>query len=217
MLGRFFDSRNRNHQSLKQMDQYIPVRRRLAERLPTPHRLQIEPDRISQAAVTLLLRERGDDDEILIIKRAERAGDPWSGHLALPGGRAQAEDADLLITAARETLEEVGVDLLGSPASRDRFIGQLPLLAPHNPSLPRIEITPLVAVAPDGAMMSLSHEVEMTFWISVNRLKAAGRSAEYRLHFGDYVRKWPAYPSLGGPIWGITERILTDFLTLLDE
>ena len=51
------------------------------------------------------------DPEILFIKRAGRAGDRWSGHTALPGGKRDTEDADDLAAAIRETKEEVGLDL----------------------------------------------------------------------------------------------------------
>ena len=81
---------------------------------------------VTHAAVLLLLRapveERDGMAEILFIKRAERTGDPWSGHLAFPGGRADREDATLLGIAVREAAEEVGIDI------RDggRVIGRLP-------------------------------------------------------------------------------------------
>lgn len=203
------------------MSRYIPVRERLSARLPSPYLLRIEPERIPQAAVTLLLREVEGDDLVLIIKRAERMGDPWSGHLALPGGRVEEQDEDLLITAARETREEVGIDLLGIDlldgiVSRQNFIGQLPTLTPASPGLPPIEITPLVALTPPDQPLQPNDEVGELYWLSISELLANGRSSEYRLNLGSYVRKWPAYPSPGGPIWGITERILTSFLTLLD-
>ena len=203
------------------MSRYIPVRERLTSRLPSPYLLRIEPERIPQAAVTLLLREVEGDDLVLIIKRAERLGDPWSGHLALPGGRVEEQDEDLLITAARETREEVGIDLLGMDlldgmVSRQNFIGQLPTLTPASPGLPPIEITPLVALTPPDQSLQPNDEVGDLYWLSISELLANGRSSEYRLNLGSYVRKWPAYPSPGGPIWGITERILTSFLTLLD-
>lgn len=186
--------------------------RRLDERLAPPHCLRIELQRIRQAAVTLMLRETTFTAELLIIKRAERIGDPWSGHLALPGGRAEPHDADLLATAARETYEEIGIDLL-----RDgRFIGQLPLIKPANPRLPQIEITPLVALAPSQVSFQLSEEVDDLFWLPIEPLKRDGLSDVYEMRFGDLLKKWPAYPSKLGPIWGITERILTDFLKLLD-
>ena len=60
-----------------------------------------------RAAVALVLRENAGDPEILLIRRAERKGDPWSGHMAFPGGREDARDESLLETALRETREEL--------------------------------------------------------------------------------------------------------------
>ena len=201
------------------MTDFELIRRQLAERLTPPHRLKIEAERVKQAAVTLILREVLGSTEALIIKRAEYEGDPWSGHLALPGGRAEAQDEDLLATAARETREEIGIDLFDAASPngmRSRFIGQLPLIAPRNPGLPKIEITPLVALAPPNLALELSHEVESAFWVSVNQLKREGLSATYFLHHENLIIKRPAYPTESGLIWGITERILTSFLELLD-
>ncbi|MCA9639821.1 MAG: NUDIX domain-containing protein, partial [Myxococcales bacterium] len=63
------------------------------------------------AAVAAVLRPTDADTEVLLIRRAEHEGDPWSGHMAFPGGRHDPTDPDLLTTARRETLEEVGLDL----------------------------------------------------------------------------------------------------------
>ncbi|HKQ79654.1 MAG TPA: CoA pyrophosphatase [Blastocatellia bacterium] len=188
------------------------IRRQIEARLAPPRRLSIEPERVPQAAVSLILREVKGSAQTLIIKRAERPGDHWSGHLALPGGRAQIEDGDLIATAARETYEEVGVDLLNG----GRFIGQLDIIAPTNARLPRLEIAPYVAIAPNEFTLSLSDEVADAFWVSIAVLKREGRSSFFSTRMGEVINKWPAYPSEGGPIWGITERILTNFLSLLD-
>jgi 8-oxo-dGTP pyrophosphatase MutT (NUDIX family) len=186
--------------------------RQLGERLAPLAALQIEPDRIPQAAVTIILRDEEEAAQALIIKRAERPGDHWSGHLALPGGRVDPiKDADLLATAAREAYEEVGIDLLNGGS----FIGRLPAITPNNNLLPRIEITPFVAIAPATFSMQLNHEVNTTYWVSVCQLKREGLSGEFRMKFGEVIKKWPAYPSEGGPIWGITERIITSFLSSL--
>ena len=67
------------------------------------------------AAVALILRALPDDLELLLIKRARDPRDPWSGHMALPGGRRDAADPDLASTAVRETLEETGVELTRDP------------------------------------------------------------------------------------------------------
>jgi 8-oxo-dGTP pyrophosphatase MutT (NUDIX family) len=63
------------------------------------------------------------DPEVLFIKRAGRAGDRWSGHTALPGGKRDPQDADDLAAAIRETKEEVGLDLTGEGCFH---IGNLP-------------------------------------------------------------------------------------------
>jgi 8-oxo-dGTP pyrophosphatase MutT (NUDIX family) len=194
------------------MNDFEMVRWKLERRLVAPRPAPIERDRVPQAAVSLILRETEGSAQALIIKRAERPGDHWSGHLALPGGRAQIEDADLIATAARETYEEVGIDLHDGGG----FIGQLDTLATTNPLLPRLEITPFAAIAPPGFKLNLGDEVAGVFWVSVAGLKREGRSSYYSMRVGDAINKWPAYPSEGGPIWGITERILTNFLSFLD-
>ncbi len=55
-----------------------------------------------RAAVAVILRERGGVVEVLVIRRAERIGDRWSGQAALPGGKVDADDATIDDTALRE-------------------------------------------------------------------------------------------------------------------
>jgi 8-oxo-dGTP pyrophosphatase MutT (NUDIX family) len=65
-----------------------------------------------EAAVALVLRTTpAGVIELLFIKRAERHDDPWSGQIALPGGRYDPDDESLEATAVRETFEEVSIDL----------------------------------------------------------------------------------------------------------
>ena len=177
---------------------------------------------LRRAAVALVLRGGMEGPEMLVIKRSEAERDHWSGHLALPGGRAEAEDENLQATAVRETLEEVGLDLRAG----GEVLGRLGTVTPRSPLVPPISVTPFLAVAPreyhlgnaDGApkQLVLSGEVAAAFWIPVDELKRGGRSAVFRMAFAGVEREWPAYPSRHGPIWGITERILTEFLSLLD-
>src|SRR5687767_10801396 len=68
----------------------------------------------TRAAVAVILRDAPSGIEMLFIRRAEHPEDPWSGHMAYPGGRAEAHDPDLQATAMRETLEEIGIDLARS-------------------------------------------------------------------------------------------------------
>ncbi|MBV9928278.1 MAG: CoA pyrophosphatase [Acidobacteria bacterium] len=173
------------------------------------------------AAVALVLREGTEGPELLVIKRSEAEHDHWSGHLALPGGRVEPEDESLLATAARETSEEVGLD----PRAGGEAIARLGTVRPQSPLAPRVSVTPFVFVAPpefhatwEGGPgeLTLSEEVAATFWFPVDELKRGGRSAVFRMVFAGVEREWPAYPSQHGLIWGITERILTEFLSLVE-
>jgi len=177
---------------------------------------------VTHAAVTLLLRPAGgaadgdatgDSAEILFIKRAERPGDPWSGHLAFPGGRAEKQDATLLDLAMREAAEEVGIDARHG----GRLLGRLPTVRPLSTRIPSITVTPFVALAPQGAIPRLQPaEVEEAFWMPLAELRRTGRSAVARWETKDGTREFPAFPSPKGPIWGITERILSQFLALAE-
>src|SRR5829696_5060960 len=101
------------------MSDFIQFLTKLRERLGAAGVLDVrveeetEPGDLSlrRAAVALVLREGSEGPELLVIKRSEAEHDHWSGHLALPGGRVEAEDESLLATAVRETREEVGLDL----------------------------------------------------------------------------------------------------------
>jgi 8-oxo-dGTP pyrophosphatase MutT (NUDIX family) len=112
-------------------DRLVRLRQSLAESSPRAE----EDSAVLWASVAVVLTP--EPDAILLIRRAERKGDPWSGHMALPGGRKSLSDEDLLATVIRETREEVGVTLRG-----DQLIGCLDDVAPRTPVLPPIAIRP---------------------------------------------------------------------------
>ncbi|HST52955.1 MAG TPA: CoA pyrophosphatase [Pyrinomonadaceae bacterium] len=177
--------------------------------------------KLRRAAVALVLRRRLSEAELLIIKRSESERDHWSGHLALPGGRAEPEDASLSATAVRETFEEVGINLDAGGA----VLGRLATVTPQSRLAPRVSVTPFVAVAPaayhvggEGESpeeLTLSGEVAAAFWMPVSELRSGGRTGSFRMVFAGVESEWPAYPSQHGLIWGLTERILTEFLSLI--
>ncbi len=163
------------------------------------------------AAVALLVRPGPEGPELLLIRRAEREGDPWSGHMALPGGRAAPGDADAAATAARETLEEVGIDVRAGGA----LLGALDAVLPRSERAPRITVAPFVFAVEAGAEAVPNHEVQAALWVPLAELLEPGAATEYlyELHDGTTMT-FPAVGARGHVVWGLTHRILTGFLEL---
>src|SRR5262249_51361103 len=137
----------------------------------------MESDGVARyAAIALALRQSNDGEpELLMIKRAELEGDPWSGHIACPGGRMDPGDRDLEQTAIRETWEETGVDL----ARDGRVLGTLDDISPRTPTLPPIIIRPFVAVVKPDVEITQSAEVAEVFWVpllAIRETTAWGRA-----------------------------------------
>lgn len=179
----------------------------------TPVEAPVMPDsRLAAVAMLVRLAEDSDDPEVLFIKRAVVARDPWSGHVALPGGRHELTDASLLETAVRETCEEMSMDI----RSFGKVIGQLDDLAPRTPALPPVIVRPFVFVVPTALTFTRNVEVADAFWISVSMLRSAEAKAEHSLVREGVTSRFPAYGVGGNTIWGLTERIVTQFLSLFE-
>jgi len=177
------------------------------------HRPQVAdaPD-ARPAAVALVLLEGEQGLEILLIRRAERADDPWSGQIALPGGRYDCGDRDLEATAIRETREETGVDLSGAER-----LGVLDDLYPRTPALPPVVVRPFVFALARRSPLVPSDEVQRAFWLPLGRLSEPGVRREVTLTLRGAVRVLPAYVVDGEMIWGMTERIVTPFVDLISN
>ncbi|HEV8400074.1 MAG TPA: CoA pyrophosphatase [Gemmatimonadales bacterium] len=161
------------------------------------------------AAVAIALREGEDGPEALFIHRAERADDTWSGQIAFPGGRREPSDPHLRATAIRETREEVGVEL--TDAER---LGVLDDMYPRTPVLPPVVVRPFVFGLVDRPPLTLSNEVQDAFWLSFAALNASGVQREVTIRHRELERVFPAYVLENRTIWGMTERILTNLLSL---
>jgi len=158
-----------------------------------------------RAAVATVLRQR-EEPEVLLIRRAEHPADPWSGHMAFPGGRHDPTDEDLLHTALRETREEVGLDL-------DRagtLLGQL-----HDvPAVARgrrtgMAITPFVFRVEDlDPELHLNYEVDEALWAPLGPMMRGevDSSIDYRRDGLDLTL--PAFDVDGRIVWGLTYQML---------
>jgi 8-oxo-dGTP pyrophosphatase MutT (NUDIX family) len=175
--------------------------------------VQPEPQ-MRLAAILLALRARADGEpELLMIKRAEAEGDPWSGHIACPGGRMEAGDQDLAVTAVRETLEETGVDV----ARDGRLLGQLDDISPRTPVLPSILIRPYVALVRAGVEIVPSREVAAAFWVPVSALREQTAWGIGNVSIGGAMREVAVFQHGEHTVWGLTERVLRQFLAFIGE
>lgn len=168
-----------------------------------------DPTSSIEAAVAVVLRGQPDDLELLLIKRARSRRDPWSGHMALPGGRRDAADSSLIDTAVRETLEETGVRLSGPMKGP---LGTLPLVAPQSARLPRIRISPFVFGVPAHTLAHVaSPEVAEVHWTPLATLCDPAVSGVVDMDLPDGARSFPCLRVHGEIVWGLTYRILEDF------
>jgi len=166
------------------------------------------------AAILLALRARADGEpELLMIKRADAAGDPWSGHIACPGGRMEPGDHDLAVTAVRETLEETGVDV----ARDGRLLGHLDDLSPRTPSLPPLVIRPYVGLVRAGVEIVPSREVAEAFWVPVSALRERSAWRTGSVSVGGSQRDVAVFQHGDYTVWGLTERVLRQFLAFIGE
>jgi 8-oxo-dGTP pyrophosphatase MutT (NUDIX family) len=161
------------------------------------------------AAIALVLRLGGlREPELLMIKRAEHEGDPWSGHVACPGGRAEPTDRDLEQTATRETWEETGIDL----ERVGRVLGTLDDLSPRTPSLPPIVIRPFVAAVPSSVEIVQSNEVAAAFWVPLTALREATAWGSGTVQVRGVDREVSTFVHGEYLVWGLTERVLRQLL-----
>lgn len=169
----------------------------------------------NEASVAVVLRPRAErSPEVLFIERARKEGDPWSGHMAFPGGRREPGDSDLRVTAERETLEEVGVDL-----SSAEWIGRLDDLEGRHAGRPNgMTIAAHVFELHGEPSLAPNHEVHAAFWFPFTELVTPERHVGYPIEIAGRTHRFPGI-RVGEPesqiVWGLTYRFLEHFCSLV--
>lgn len=163
----------------------------------------------AKAAVALVMLDAAPDaQQILLIRRAEHPHDPWSGHWALPGGRRETCDRDLLATCIREAEEECGLQLDREAADQamglqwaGRAVGATIPVAVY-----AWHLTQRPALIPEPS------EVQELHWLPCTRVRQAEQHelATVRTSHGSFTAGSIALPS--NPLWGFTYRVICHYL-----
>ncbi len=166
-----------------------------------------------QASVAMILAGREKDLEVCFIRRAERAGDPWSGQVAFPGGKADSSDRDAHSVAERETHEEVGLKLTAS-----HRVGPLPtrqvatrnlVLSPFIYHIGSDEKNTVFAREPD--------EVAHVFWVPMSHLFKQSSATELEYPIGGSGMTFPGIRYQEDVIWGLTLNVLDSFAQIMQR
>jgi len=166
----------------------------------------------TRAAVAAVLRPGEGGAEFLFIHRAEDPRDPWSGHMAFPGGRVDSRDLDTLAAAVRETREEIGLDL----PTVAKQIGRLSDIAAIGRGRPmNMVITPFIFAAESLPPLTPNHEVAAVVWVPASFL-ADNRNRESMEYQRDGLSlELPCYRYRDHLIWGLTLGMVDELLSLV--
>ena len=163
-----------------------------------------------QAAVALVFAGADGDLSLCFIQRATHPRDPWSGQMALPGGRASAADGSLWDAAVRETREEVGLRL-----ERCRYLGAgqvIPLVRAGRPLAGSVAPFVFYAGAEPPALEPDPAEVTAAYWIALAHLRDPHNRATLERVADGATRRLPAIRFGRQLIWGMTWRMVTGLL-----
>ena len=166
-----------------------------------------------RSAVAMILQVREGELNILMIKRAEREGDPWSGHMAFPGGRMDKSDANGFAVAVRETAEEVGLAL----GQQDECIGRLSDLNAR----PRwgtlgMTVTPFVFRLEREVTFTPNYEVAEVVWVPLEFLLDTDNRQQMTWEYKGLEIPMPCYVYGDRRIWGLSLMMLDELMDLVE-
>ena len=164
---------------------------------------ELNEDNPPDAAVAVIINSFQRGGSLLLIRRTERSGDPWSGQIAFPGGHRASVDRSFLDTAIRETNEEVGISL------REHIVlGVLPLTCARTRE---IRVAPFVFQLKTNVELHPNMEVANAFWVPVNSLAHCPVTRrKVRVPEGEITVDSYIYGE--NVIWGLTFRIVNMLL-----
>lgn len=165
---------------------------------------------MARAGVSIILRQNKVSGlDILLIKRAERSGDPWSGDMAFPGGKMSSGDPSVYHTALREMREEIGLE-----ADNLKPLGRLSdqMTKTHSGFRPMI-ISSFIFELNQDADFTLNHEVAEIVWVPFKLFSTPTHRKNMIWKVRGMKINLPCYWFENKRIWGLTLRILDELVS----
>lgn len=173
-----------------------------------------DPVPSKRAAVAITVRSGVSGPEILMIQRAVRQGDPWSGHMGFPGGRKDESDASDMACAKRETREEIGFDL-------DIYGELVCQLSDVNTGWradrPEMLVAPFVFKVGSTPVFELNHEVDDTLWVPLSFLLNDANRSRHQWDWRGEVLESDAFTFNDRLIWGLSLMMIDELLQIIAD
>ena len=171
----------------------------------------VEP-KAGRAAVAIMIREAEVASEILMIRRATREGDPWSGHMGFPGGRRDAKDDSNLSCALRETREELGINLVECATS----LGELSdVNTGWRRDRPEMLVTPFVFRVETLPELVPNHEVAGWVWVPLHFLMDHQNREPHNWEWRGQKMSSDSYSYDNHRIWGLSLMMIDEMVDII--
>jgi len=167
-----------------------------------------DSDHVEAVVAILLWDEPGRSLQTLLVQRAEREGDPWSGQIGLPGGRVKQAVESPRAALHREVEEEVGIRL-------EEFGVELGSLSVGHP-MRRIEmrVQPWVYGLKIKPEVRLGSEIADSLWVNLLELPSKKKMSDITIRNQPWSVE--SYFVEGRVVWGFTYTVLTELLPILE-
>ena len=157
-----------------------------------------------RAGVALIFNHLG---ELCMIRRTKKQGDPWSGHMAFPGGREEQQDETIRDTAERETWEEVQIDL-----RKASYFGRLQDLV-H----PKLRVSAFVYYFSEEVQgVPCPSEVEKIYWLPFEQFNQNELETTRETVFDGRSHTFPVLIIGEADIWGLSLQFIRDLQQRLE-